>query len=198
MAMYWKAEILKHEELHEIDFSKRATEGEALADAQAYLDARGEADQFGLEGQAAEWSENSFGDGIDTNTGRVAVLNGRSRPGTLFDDWAQEIIVAMNRGPFCDYEAGHAFRRCYRGGDTLEACEAFTALAKRIVDASNEGYEGTCECLVFADGSCYCTWKEGLDRFYPEASILADEERETDPDLAARIDAAYAECQKVL
>ena len=107
-------------------------------------------------------------------------------------DWAQELIADMERESACDYDAGKEFRQCYAGGDTSEACEAFGDAALCEVDASNPGYGGTYTCYVFADGSCYCDWKEGLDRFFAEADMLADEERGSDPKLAEKIDAAYA------
>ena len=107
------------------------------------------------------------------------------------NDWARELIEEMDREGAADHDAGRAFRRAYAAGDSVEAAEAFDAMAARVIDASNAGYAGTHECHIFTDGSCYCTWREGIDRFFPEASMLADEERDSDPELAAKIDAAY-------
>jgi len=110
------------------------------------------------------------------------------------ENWAQDLIADMDRETIgIDYDAGQEFRRCYAEGDSIEAVKAFSQAALAEVDASNPGYFGTYTCYVFADGSCYCDWKEGLDRFFPAADMLADEERESEPELAAKIDAAYAE-----
>lgn len=108
-------------------------------------------------------------------------------------DWAIELIEEMDReGNICDYEAGRAFRAAYANGDSVDAVQAMSDGASAEVDASNEGYEGTNTCYLFSDGSCYCDWNGGLDRFFPDADMLADEERESDPELAEKIDAAYA------
>ena len=54
-ATYWQAELLKHDEIYDIDFPRRDTADEALSDARDGLSRLTDSERRNITGAAAEW-----------------------------------------------------------------------------------------------------------------------------------------------
>ena len=70
MTTYWQAELLKHDELYDIDFPRRETAAEALSDARDGLSRLTDSERRHITGGVAEWtgdedSAESTGNRID-------------------------------------------------------------------------------------------------------------------------------------
>jgi hypothetical protein len=101
---------------------------------------------------------------------------------TQIKDWAQSLIELMHANHIVGDMATTNFEKHYIAGDSTEAYEAYRASAKKVIEAGRDS-----EAMIFADGSVYCDWKQDIDRFYPDAEMLADEEQDSDPELAAKL-----------
>ncbi len=92
-------------------------------------------------------------------------------------DWAQKLAAKMEA--IGDDDAIRAFCAAYANGDSVEAWVKFSAAAERRIEFGNY------TLLIFADDSCYASWQENEDCFYPDVSDLAD----ADPDVREALDA---------
>ena len=97
-------------------------------------------------------------------------------------DWAHEQIEELESLGLADADdCCKAFVSAYKNGDSVESYTAFVASAK-VYHFSDEQYF----LAIFPDQSAYADWKQGIDRFYPTVSDLAEE----DDDVAKILEAA--------
>jgi hypothetical protein len=96
-------------------------------------------------------------------------------------DWAQELVDELEANNMVGDDCTCAFVECYReNGDTLDAWMDFESKAD-----FSEQFDPNCYMLlIFNDGSCFASWKEGIDKFYPNISDLEDEDNEVAERLA--------------
>jgi len=99
-------------------------------------------------------------------------------------NWAQNIIDELREKNLddCD-DATRGFIAAFDGEkDEMVALDKLEATAKEVHDTYEFYPHGNHYYFyLFADGSVYCDAKEGIDRFFPSLSDLAD----ADPDFAA-------------
>lgn len=84
-------------------------------------------------------------------------------------DWAHELIAEMRAKKIDDTdEATRHFVSAYADGDSCVALEQYWA-AGTVYHLKNE------ELVLFKDGSCYVSWSQGIDRFYPNLDMVRDQ-----------------------
>lgn len=84
-------------------------------------------------------------------------------------DWALCLIDEMRRNWFAGDESIERFYTCYADGDSLDAWDAYSESAAENYDVQNE------TLLIFADGSCYVGWEQGINKFYPDLWSVAEQ-----------------------
>ena len=93
--------------------------------------------------------------------------------------WAKEIIDELKKRDIVDScDATINFIKAYDDqDDEMAALDTFEASADEIHDTYEFWPHGNhYYFLIFADGSVYYDGKEGIDRFYPHISDIAEED----------------------
>lgn len=91
-------------------------------------------------------------------------------------DWAQKLIKELKASNLVNDDCTSAFVAAYKNGDSHESWVEFEAAAER-----SEQFHPNCyTLLIFADGSCYADWKQGIEMFYPNIMDLRAEDEEVD------------------
>ena len=95
-------------------------------------------------------------------------------------DWAQKLIEELQASNLVNDDCTRAFVASYEDGDSADAWAEFEAAAER-----SERFDPNCYMLlIFADGSCYADWKQGIEMFFPDIADLRAEDGDVDERLA--------------